>query len=332
MTKQAPPQDSDLRCLSTYRPIKRGSWCAKALDALFDGVEVSGRLEFSRADYPAIKQRQSAKMSISGYQNKLLLCVDGGMLRPVRDGEAATYILKPIPGQSLLLNADVPANEHLTMLIASSIYKLRVAANTLVRMQDGEWAYLTRRFDRLPTGAKLPQEDFQQLLGATESTERSYESIARWISRHCTTASIDLARFFEQLCFNALFANGDAHLKNFSIQTKEDGDISLTPAYDLLCTRVHIQEFSRLALDLYEDDDAEAESVLPHGWQSGTTYEAFAKHVGINQRKITSVMRKYRSQANATKARDLINNSYLSQPAKEEYTRIFLERLEALRV
>lgn len=42
--------------------------------------------------------------------------------------------------------------------------------------------------------------------------------------------------------FNYLFGNGDAHLKNFSLQATSGGDYVLTPAYDLLHTSIHIDD------------------------------------------------------------------------------------------
>ena len=42
--------------------------------------------------------------------------------------------------------------------------------------------------------------------------------------------------------FNFLFSNGDAHLKNFSIIETPLGDFKLSPAYDLLNSRIHIED------------------------------------------------------------------------------------------
>jgi len=45
------------------------------------------------------------------------------------------------------------------------------------------------------------------------------------------------------LIFNYLISNGDAHLKNFSvIDYEQNGIYQLAPAYDLLCTKLHIDD------------------------------------------------------------------------------------------
>ncbi|SFN87223.1 HipA-like C-terminal domain-containing protein [Salegentibacter flavus] len=39
-----------------------------------------------------------------------------------------------------------------------------------------------------------------------------------------------------------MFSNGDAHLKNFAILETPMGDHWLSPAYDLLNTRIHVDD------------------------------------------------------------------------------------------
>jgi serine/threonine-protein kinase HipA len=55
------------------------------------------------------------------------------------------------------------------------------------------------------------------------------------------------------ILFNYIFSNGDAHLKNFSVIQSEQGDYTLKPVYDLLCTRIHSPSESDMALDLLTD-------------------------------------------------------------------------------
>lgn len=58
------------------------------------------------------------RISVSGMQEKLSLLLDGNRLRLTEAGERGQYLLKPIP-RDLKQAADVPANEHLTMQIAT---------------------------------------------------------------------------------------------------------------------------------------------------------------------------------------------------------------------
>lgn len=50
---------------------------------------------------------------------------------------------------------------------------------------------------------------------------------------------VNMERFFTLVVFNYIFANGDAHLKNFSL-ILDGQDYSLAPAYDLLNTSLHV--------------------------------------------------------------------------------------------
>jgi serine/threonine-protein kinase HipA len=45
-----------------------------------------------------------------------------------------------------------------------------------------------------------------------------------------------LERLLKAVTVNALIGNGDAHAKNFSLLHTEDGTLTLTPLYDLVCT------------------------------------------------------------------------------------------------
>jgi serine/threonine-protein kinase HipA len=128
---------------------------------LFDGHKVSSVLSFSKPEYTLIQRDQQTRLSISGVQNKVSLTLEEGRLVPTDVN--GMYILKPAIVEHHYPHAS-PANEHITMQIATQVYKYPVAANALIRFSDGELAYMTRRFDRQNDGTKLAQEDFCQLL------------------------------------------------------------------------------------------------------------------------------------------------------------------------
>jgi serine/threonine-protein kinase HipA len=103
------------------------------------------------------------KISISGVQEKLSLIWEKGQLRLTHEGEQGMYILKPIP-RDLEFVDQVPANEHLTMQIAKQIFKLNVAENAMMFFENGEPAYITKRFDiDQSSSKKLGTEDFSTL-------------------------------------------------------------------------------------------------------------------------------------------------------------------------
>jgi len=203
-------------------------------------VQPSIRLSLSEAAFIA---RQSAgKLSISGVQPKLSVRLEGDEL--VASPEGGRYILKPQTDAF----PQLPENEYLCMQMAAEC-GIRVAPNILLPLADGSWAYVVRRFDRAGTGRKLPCEDLSQILGRPKY-DGSYEQVGGAIRRHCTFPVLELQYLYERLVFCFVIGNGDAHLKNFSLLTRDE-TVVLSPAYDMVSSRIVIpDENEELALSL----------------------------------------------------------------------------------
>ena len=76
-------------------------------------------------------------------------------------------------------------------------------------------------------------EDFASLVGRNEQTDGTYfkysgcyEDIAKCIRKYIPAWMVDMERFFELVVFNYIYANGDDHLKNFSV-IRQGGDYRL---------------------------------------------------------------------------------------------------------
>jgi len=82
---------------------------------------------------------------------------------------------------------------------------------------------------------------------------------------------------FSLIVFNYLFSNGDAHLKNFSVLESLSSYYILSPAYNLVNTRIHVDD-SDFALDggLFEDD-FESEEMKKNGHVDLEDFHEFAK-------------------------------------------------------
>ncbi|HNW83773.1 MAG TPA: HipA domain-containing protein [bacterium] len=319
-------------CLNE-KNINNGNYCAACKKALFDGRTVSSFLGFDKQQYINFRAASEGRFSISGVQPKIILKQNGTDLEPVTN--SGTHLLKPAP---LSYNIprfpdEVPANEHLTMQIAGQIFRIPVAKNCFIRLKSGEPAYLTKRFDRMSDGTKIPQEDFCQLMKISEETNGknykynfSYETASKIITRFCSSGIVEMDKFFQLILFNYVISNGDAHLKNFSLQQSTDGDYLLTPAYDLLCTTLHFPDESRTALDLF--DDFETKQYSDNGFYTGACFLKFAEKLSIRKsfakRTISSFFEKERLVA------DIVNRSMLSLEAKKDYISMYKERLKAL--
>ena len=86
-------------------------------------------------DYQEVYLENRERISLSGVQEKMSMVLDKNKLRLTRSGEQGQYILKPMPGE-VKKAFDVPANEHLTMQLASQVYGIHTAQNALVFFDD----------------------------------------------------------------------------------------------------------------------------------------------------------------------------------------------------
>ena len=312
----------------------------KAIKHLFGGVRVSPVMDFqydSDSSAPLIA-RNVGRISLSGAQEKLSAVVRDGRVVLTPDDEQGTHIIKPIPSdKSLRYRTMMPANEHLTMQIAKQVFNIRAAECGLIFFADGEPAYITKRFDIADDGSKIKQEDFSSLLGRTEQTaganfkyEGSYTDVASKIRELLPAWPVEMAQFFQLVLFNYLFSNGDAHLKNFSVQQTSYGDYILTPAYDLINSRLHIDEDSDFAL---------SEGLLPQSQWSDTyvktghpcaeDFRRFGLNIGLAEKITDKIIVQFTMERDAV--RELTELSYLDQRMKRMYLRDYHERLSRFR-
>ena len=245
------------------------------------------------------------------------------------------YILKPVPrNTSAELAADIPANEAITMDIAGRIFGINVAEHELVEMKDGEKAYLTRRFDRR-NGEPIQQEDFCQLAGRSPEThgenykyDASYEELAGLMRRFCPAAAVENPKVFFIILFNYVFANGDAHLKNFSLYRSVQGDYVLTPAYDLLNTSVHFPgEPTAAGLDFFADGHfTSAYETL--GFYSSADFIELGSAFGVSDDEVREQIALFAEHRAAVER--MLAESALSDEARARYLFRFHDRLKAI--
>ena len=321
------------RCLSTLTDLPEEGFSSRALRRLSDGRKLSPRLAITRADIPRIRAETAARMSISGVQDKVSLRLERGRLVVTATG--GEYILKPIPGTRLPeLHDDLAANEHLTMQLAERVFGIRTAANGLVRFADDELAYLTRRFDRTRDGKRVPQEDFCQLMGRTPNShgrnykyDGSYEELGHTLQRFCAAYLVEVEELMRRMVFCYAIGNGDAHLKNFSVQRQPAGDYLLSPAYDLVASSIHLRTESRLALDLLIDDEI-PHGVSTHGYETGSDFLDLAGRLGMIPRRAAAMLQQVLTSRE--RVLELVERSFLTDGAKDAYKALFLDRLKAL--
>lgn len=268
------------------------------------------------------------RISISGVQEKFSVLLVKNKLRLINEGEQGTYILKPIPKAGKNLN-QMPANEHLTMQIARQVFNLETAENALIFFKNGEPAYITKRFDVKEDGGKLAKEDFASLAGRTPQTHgENYKYLGNYLEmfelmkKHLPAYKLEAPKFFSLLVFNYLFSNGDAHFKNFSLIETPQGDFRLSPAYDLLNTRIHMDD-SDFALD---------DKLLPKNIAKGTILDQFkllADKADLSKNQKDVVINNLFT--NSEKIEKLVGVSYLSDKVKRNYLQAYQTKLKKLK-
>ena len=240
------------RCLYFYQPLEQHetdfhSRCSKKIF----GTVIPPVLPYSKADIESLAlEVVRSQVTITGVQPKLSVDLKkekGGEKRFTIVGLWGGYILKPQTEQY----ANLPENEDLTMHLAR-LAKINTVPHSLIRFKDGSLAYITKRIDRDKKGNKIPMEDMCQL--TEKLTEQKYkgshEQIAKKIVEFSAYPVLDLINYVEILLFCYLTGNADMHLKNFSLY-KKIKETTLTPAYDLLSTKLVIPEDTEeLALTL----------------------------------------------------------------------------------
>lgn len=301
---------------------------------LFGSTKVSTQLDFaynSDADTEHVIENMK-NVSISGVQDKLSAVIDNERVRLTSAGEQGRYIIKPAPARKdIRYVSNLPANEHLTMRIASEVYKIETAENGLITFSNGEKAYITKRFDILDDGSKLPQEDFASLTSKTSETigdnfkyTGSYKDIAVAMDTFVASSRIDKERFFKLVLFNYLYGNGDAHLKNFSVLQTTEGDYRLSPAYDLINTAIHGDE-EDFALQQGLSAETEKSDIYKekhHPCQSD--FFAFGRKIGLRDRRISTLMAPFLKQH--PQVEKLIDASELDNVCKRRYKAVCQER------
>lgn len=316
------------RCPGTLAP-GFPTYSTTCLRRMFNGRKVSHLLPYRSpfsSDLAAFNENR-ALLSVAGVQEKFTVVMEKNKLRLAREGERSSYILKPIPGAGK--NPDqMPANEHLTMQIARQVFGIETAENALIFFQDGEPAYLTKRFDIRDDGTKWGQTDFAALAGKTPQTHGrhykysgNYLDLFSLLQKYVPAWRVEAPKLYRLLIFNWLFSNGDAHLKNFSIIETPLGDYRLSPAYDLLNSRMHVADA----------DFALEEGLLPLRLSTGTIRDKFrllAHHASIGEKQAEDALELMCS--GSKQITTLIANSFLDERMKGNYLQRWQGRLKKL--
>jgi serine/threonine-protein kinase HipA len=310
------------RCLFCYLPLEKGH---------ADFHEACSKKIFSIAVPPVLPYSENqmndlawevirSQSTVTGVQTKVPLDLQAGENKnePKRltiVGLWGDYILKPPTS----LYPQMPEVEDLTMHLAE-LARIAAVPHSLIRMQSGNLAYITRRVDRTK-GGKLHMEDMCQLTErlTEQKYHGSYEQIAGAIVRFSVHPVLDVINFYEQVLFSFLTGNADMHLKNFSLYDRPGIGYSLVPAYDLLATA------------LVNPEDKEELALTLNGKKRNFTKKDFTTAfttAQLGEKQQSNIFTKFEKAMPAWM--DLIDISFLDAGMKKSYRRLVTNRHQRL--
>lgn len=287
----------------------------------FFGSNTPPSLKYSLSEMNELaKEVVTHRIAVPGVQAKLSLSLIDEVLNrknvrrlTVVGALGGNYIFKP-PSNTY---PEMPENEHLTMKIAEA-FGIQTVPSSLIRLQSGELAYITKRIDRTLNGQKIHMLDMFQITEAVDKYKSTMERVAKALRQFSADTLMDQLKYFELTIFCFLTGNNDMHLKNFSMIEK-DGKWSLSPAYDLL------------NVNLANPKDKEELALSMEGKKRKFTrlhFEQFGAHLGLNKKQIQGVFNRF--EKNKSIAKSLIDLSFLSEDSREKYWKIMENQFKSL--
>lgn len=313
-----------MNCLYCYTPLEPGQQdfhpaCSRKLF----GKDSAPALPYDEAALQELAAKQViTRIAVTGVQAKLSLHLESAsknLNQPARFtivGLWGEYILKPPSQQYPYL----PELEDCTLHMAR-IAGMDTVPHSLIRMQGGELAYITKRIDRQKK-RKLAMEDLCQLTGrlTEDKYKGSYEQIRKVIIQYSSNPALDLVSFYGQLLFSFLTGNADMHLKNFSLIEKPGLGYVLAPAYDMVPTA------------LIMPNDTEEMALNFNGKKRKIQRKDFDQFFSasplVKQRSIDNMYT--RMQAAVDMWMDFIPHSFLPESLQEEYSNLIRKKAKQI--
>lgn len=231
-------------------------------------------------------QDKGNRFSLAGVQMKFSMREKEGRYQIAQSGTLGDWIIKT-PSTK---HKHVPLNEYTAMRLAElagvNIPEIKlVELDKLdrlpqINLPDEKYAFAIKRFDR-QKGQRMHMEDFAQVLVKypyEKYSSANYEQIGKILYEFTGDGLGNAQQFARRILVNILLANGDAHLKNWSLLYKDKVTPELTPAYDIVTTSVYIDGEKQFALNLGKNKE----------WYKATMshFQSWADKAGIPWRAV----------------------------------------------
>ena len=243
---------------------------------------------------------QENKFSLAGIQMKFSMKEKDGRYNLAKNGELGDWIIKT-PSTK---HKNVPLNEYTAMSLANlagidtpeiKLIELSKVDNLpQINLPNEKLAFAIKRFDR-KVNTRIHMEDFAQVLVKyphEKYNAASYEQVGKVIYQYSGDGLADAQQFARRLLINILLANGDAHLKNWSIFYPDQITPRLSPAYDIVTTSVYIGDEKKYALNLGKTKEwysVTMENFESWANKSGIPWRAIKPHINDTMQKARSL-------------------------------------------
>ena len=313
---------SSARCLYCHEALEAEEDFHARCSLKFFGSRQPPALEYKLAEMEKLAAKVlRSHTAIPGVQSKIPLDLEkasgpGKTGRLTLVGLWGRFILKPPTTKY----PHLPEIEDATMRLAA-VAGLPIVPHALIRLASGELAYITRRIDRTGTG-KLAMEDLCQITGrlTEDKYKGSLEATGKAIRMHSTQPGLDAINFFELALFCFLTGNADMHLKNFSLWRPLEDEVQMTPAYDLLATKLVLAK------------DEEETALTLNGKKKNLRrkdYDALASNLRLPEKARDNSYARLLGMRQAWK--DDLGKSFLTAPVRKRYLALLDERIGRLK-
>ena len=226
-------------------------------------------------------EHSQGKFSLAGVQMKFSSVKNkDGRYNIGQDANSNSWIIKT----PSTIHKYVPYNEYTAMKLAEfvgvDIPEIKLVELTQldnlpdIQLPNEVHAYAIKRFDR-QEGHRVHTEDFAQVFQvySLEKYQKfNYEQIANALYQYGSQGLKDVQQLARRLLVNILLANGDAHLKNWSLIYPDSKRPMLSPAYDIVSTLPYVEGEQEFALKMAKNKN----------WYQAdmASFEAWAKRIG----------------------------------------------------
>ena len=300
--------DNEFQILSFLGQDLPGALVATPMEPSDVPDSVLTSLEQNQVKAKVIKLKdndQENKFSLAGIQMKFSMKEKDGRYNLTKNGELGDWIIKTPSTQ----HKNVPLNEYTAMSLADlagiDIPEIKlIELNKLdklpqINLPDEKLAFAIKRFDRETlinnTTTRIHMEDFAQVLvkyPIDKYNSANYEQIGKVIYDYSGDGLADVQQFARRLLVNILLANGDAHLKNWSLLYKDKITPRLSPAYDIVTTSVYIDDEKKYALNMGKTKEwysVTADNFKFWADKSGIPWRAIKPHIDDTMDKARSL-------------------------------------------